>query len=347
MLNLVSMKSFYASGHSRNLLRNTFKPLSQGQTLSFARRFHAPPPNFTEPTSSSPDLIDQALQFSHGVFENVHAFTGLPWALSIPLVAILFRLAYSPVQYILNRDQRDAAIHVPLMVAWRDSLRKQAKLKFRPSNPRNLRLAEQWTEQQLKLKRNDAGTFSKPRTIKHILLSLGFLPIWIVNMDTIRRMAGVETTLLATLRGTGEKLDNSIVLPEPSLAVEGMLWFPDLTMADPTMILPISFGIASLANWWSATGKRDRERGQVIKNAESLTDQKKAAIRGQLFSSVIFCLSLCAGPILIANEVPSGVCLYLTASAMTMLVQRPVMKRMMGLKEQIKMARPLLPRMKF
>lgn len=39
-----------------------------------------------------------------------------------------------------------------------------------------------------------------------------------------------------------------VILPCPDIAHEGALWFPDLTAADPTLIIPCAVGIFNLAN---------------------------------------------------------------------------------------------------
>ena len=39
-----------------------------------------------------------------------------------------------------------------------------------------------------------------------------------------------------------------VMLPCPKIAHEGALWFPDLTVADPTLILPFAVGIINLSN---------------------------------------------------------------------------------------------------
>ena len=43
-------------------------------------------------------------------------------------------------------------------------------------------------------------------------------------------------------------LDGDVILPCPEIANEGALWFPDLTVADPTLIIPFAVGIFNLTN---------------------------------------------------------------------------------------------------
>lgn len=45
-----------------------------------------------------------------------------------------------------------------------------------------------------------------------------------------------------------------MVLPCPEIASEGALWFTDLTVADPTLIIPFAVGIFNLTNIEVSTG---------------------------------------------------------------------------------------------
>ena len=39
-----------------------------------------------------------------------------------------------------------------------------------------------------------------------------------------------------------------MILPCPEIANEGALWFADLTVPDPTLIIPFAVGVFNLAN---------------------------------------------------------------------------------------------------
>ena len=49
-----------------------------------------------------------------------------------------------------------------------------------------------------------------------------------------------------------------MVLPCPEIASEGALWFTDLTVGDPTLIIPFAVGIFNLTNIEVSTGKVGR-----------------------------------------------------------------------------------------
>ena len=76
-------------------------------------------------------------------------------------------------------------------------------------------------------------------------------PIWLTMMETIRRMTGTADGMLSLIakpltappgaaqdNGPGT-MDESIPT-EPSLATEGMLWFDNLMVPDPWMMLPFA-----------------------------------------------------------------------------------------------------------
>ena len=76
------------------------------------------------------------------------------------------------------------------------------------------------------------------------------IPIWFTMMETIRRMTGTEHGMLSliakpltALKGKenpGLGTMDELIPIEPSLATEGMLWFNNLSIPDPTIILPFA-----------------------------------------------------------------------------------------------------------
>ncbi|KAL8787124.1 MAG: hypothetical protein Q9195_007906 [Heterodermia aff. obscurata] len=83
------------------------------------------------------------------------------------------------------------------------------------------------------------------------------LPVFIVAIDTMRAMCGVERGLLGLFSrapseegttATKEAAEKAVSsLFEPSLATEGALWFPDLLVADPALVLPFALSASLLA----------------------------------------------------------------------------------------------------
>jgi len=63
--------------------------------------------------------------------------------------------------------------------------------------------------------------------LKGVVVSLTQLPVWILISLTLREFAGRFTNT-----------------PREDFLTEGGLWFTNLTLADPTLVLPVSLGIA-------------------------------------------------------------------------------------------------------
>ena len=80
------------------------------------------------------------------------------------------------------------------------------------------------------------------------------IPIWLGMTETIGRMCGSEGNLLTFYfkREKGDVAaevgDSALALVDPSLAAEGALWFSDLTVMDPYLILPIIYSATLVAN---------------------------------------------------------------------------------------------------
>ena len=84
------------------------------------------------------------------------------------------------------------------------------------------------------------------------------IPFWLLSMEAIREMCGVSVGLLGMFLNS--QIDGIVttVPPDPSLATEGMLWFPNLMEADPEMILPFMLSGVVYANVANAFGKNPR-----------------------------------------------------------------------------------------
>ncbi|KAJ5257202.1 hypothetical protein N7478_013306 [Penicillium angulare] len=202
---------------------------------------------YFHPTKPAPNLINVALDASTGLIHGVHNFTGLPWAASIPLTALLVRTAVGlPIQFhtrVHARRQRDL---VPLVKAWKQVYDKGARNRNRPEG-------EAWkaTQKQTKYLQQRWHVKSWAKVIPILQV-----PVWISLMEGIRGMcgnnSGLVPWLLSLFRPTKESADEAIqslnMTVEPSLASEGALWFPDLLASDPTGALPVMLTASILLN---------------------------------------------------------------------------------------------------
>jgi inner membrane protein COX18 len=86
------------------------------------------------------------------------------------------------------------------------------------------------------------------------------LPVWLLFVETIRRMCGTHEGLLGlvvkpftssipTDTAVDAPIVESVAVPlEVSMGYEGALWFPDLLVPDPMLILPCVLSAALFAN---------------------------------------------------------------------------------------------------
>lgn len=203
-----------------------------------SRRFSATPQR---------PFLDECLVQTHTLLNGIHDTTGLPWAATIPLVAVLVRMVIlQPLYTYSNRIYwKRCALYPHLAeatIATEKAIRhkhgdKSALERKRIHDGAMDLVWRQW------LKRNRAQSWRS-------YLALVKVPIWFTMMETIRRMTGTEEGMLSlaaksliALKGQQNPgagtVDESVPM-EPSLATEGMLWFPDLTMPDPLLILPLA-----------------------------------------------------------------------------------------------------------
>ena len=136
------------------------------------------------------------------------------------------------------------------------------------------------------------------------------LPVFLVVIETIRKMCGTEHGLLGMIMRAPEKdavsegdtgLPNVSPYLEQSLATEGILWFPDLLVPDPMLILPFTLS-ASLFATILFYDRRTKAAGVPL---------SKWQIRLQRIVKV---MALAIGPATLA--MPSGMLLYWISSSL-------------------------------
>lgn len=295
------------------------------------RSFHASRPNH---------LLPELLQLSHSAFQGVHSITGLSWALSIPLTAALFRASWVPIQCIIARNRQRRLLIAQPLLAWRQIYRRSAPRPAGARTDADAAKAESWVKQKLEMRtaslRKDLPYMNQKW---ELILPLMFLPVWFLNAETIRRMSSDTRTAMAWIGGRGQADDSpeSALIPiESGLETESLAWTPDLISADPYLILPGIFLILSVWNARAAVGKQPDP--QVQKELQRTRSGRLQLELPQAIQVVSFLFPLS----LIWQGMPSAVVLYLIGSSATMLVQRPLIKRLMG---ETKVLKPLNARL--
>ena len=218
--------------------------------------------------SQSRQLFEDSLLAAHNVFQTVHA-TGLPWALTIPAVAFLVKFGFS---YPLQRISRKAGIvrrSLGHLTAANKSFiygRTRAAQQPRKEGESTRTAKSEAVERRAaarELKRSNAALYRRwGCQVYKIFLPILQVPVWLVVIETLRRMAGQDAGILGRLTGwmtgdvartgpDGEPLLSPRVIPvEHTLSSEGALWFPDLLVPDPTLQLPLILSAAVFTTVW-------------------------------------------------------------------------------------------------
>ena len=141
------------------------------------------------------------------------------------------------------------------------------------------------------------------------------LPVWLTAIEAIREMCGQQSGLLGMAFRT--KIDGiAQVLPiQESFATEGMLWFPDLMVSDPQLILPFIL---------SGTIYLNITRGSSRIPKTSLWQKR--------FDRSLKVVALAIGPLTL--QVPSAMLLYWIASSSFAYAQGFIVEKAIPLKSQ-------------
>lgn len=155
------------------------------------------------------------------------------------------------------------------------------------------------------------------------------LPIFLLVIETIRRMCGQNAGLLgwlASLSGAASGQGPSVPI-ETSMASEGGLWFPDLLVPDPSLILPATLSMIIFFNA-SEFGRTSARAGVA---------PSRAFIIG---SRALKLVALAAFPLTLS--IPSGILVYWISSALSASLMHLLLRVMMPLPASPTPCRPLI-----
>ncbi|KAG7241587.1 hypothetical protein INR49_025507 [Caranx melampygus] len=141
------------------------------------------------------------------LLEFMHLDLGLPWWGAIVVGTVLARMAVFPV---IVKGQREAAKLNNVLPEMTKLTNKMSEAK---QSGNKFEFAKAYSELNLFQKKHDVNP------LRGFLVPLVQAPIFVSFFIALRKMA---------------------YLPVPSMQTGGMLWFPDLTAADPFYILPIA-----------------------------------------------------------------------------------------------------------
>jgi inner membrane protein COX18 len=247
-MNTATLRLYGASPRYPNLSQRPFR-LSISTTILPVnqRNFHASPPQH---------FIAECVDQTQHLIVGLHTLTGLPWAAALPLTAILIRLGIlgplAAYAHIKSYQRREI---YPLIYAWEHAIRRKVLREHGAQGPAAChKLATTQLRQKGRELRKELG-------VQYWKSSLSWLqlPVFLVVIESIRKMCGTHSGLLGLLtRGPGEDATREEILAgtdmgvsyeiKQSLATEGALWFPDLLLPDPALILPFMLSGCLFAN---------------------------------------------------------------------------------------------------
>lgn len=236
-------------------------------------------------------------------------------------------------------------MYQPLLQAWRSEFIRQAKIKEKKGEiPYGPKAVESWVEKQVVKKR-------ELLQLKYGYRSwVGFLPLaaapaWIINVDVLRRMVGMKQSMISFFMNETGDIDPSFIPPDPSLAGESFLWIPHLTMADPLSVLPISLWALIFSQVYLRFKDVPSMSQRQIQNLSTLRARLQASLSTR-FKEISLLFGVLLGPWLIAIELPSALILYWIATSGTLVLERLLVNRIMGVGKTLKPMMPLTARLK-
>ncbi|KAE9377430.1 hypothetical protein N431DRAFT_434695 [Stipitochalara longipes BDJ] len=268
---------------------------------------------------------------AHDALTSLHSFTGLPWAYMIPLFALTLRTTLIlPISIYQRRiNQRQAAL-VPIIQSWRHALQHETMREVGHLGPivAQNTLVRKLRRKQIEIYRRwGCGRWKN-------YLGIVQLPVFLITMEALRAMAGAQQGWWGMMTGSGKVADAEGVLTadgltgtalipvESSFATEGALWFPNLLLADPQLLLPFMLSGAILLN---------------------LFGHKAVALGPWMtrFRRSMGIVALAVGPIMM--HVPSALVLYWVSSSMLAYGQSLLLERLMPIKKPVTLCKPKRP----
>lgn len=308
--------------------RRTFLPvhrLVQGlKPLPHRHSFHA---------SSHPRFLDTCFGIVHASLASMHSTTGLPWVATIPCFALAVRaFVLSPFLIYLHRLNSRRAKLRPMALAWAHLIRKHVRKEYAAEGPD---FCQKHMERQYRKKMTEIHRRHGTQLWKN-LISLGQFPIFLIIVETVRKMCGAHKGLLGLMMpGASDENQSMEAIPldqviaqdqgtelflfEESLGNEGALWFPDLLVPDPMMILPFALMGTLFLN---------------INYHTSRNDGAPVSKWSRRFTRGLKILALASGPLTL--QVPSAMLLYWVSSSLCGLGQLVLMERYFPLTTTVK-----------
>lgn len=243
------------------------------------RGFHATPQH---------RFVDTCLSGTHTLITGLHTISGLSWVVTLPLTALLVRLCLvAPITTYVHSITQRRSQQRPLLEGWAHIYRKQIIKEHAAAGPEKCQqlLAKKLTQKSAEIYQQ-TGTQRWKSMLNFLQFPVWLIVIETIRRmcGTREGLIGmVQASWNEKLLGEASTNDkgsmsepsdleldfasnDSHTLPlegkqmledvagapvvpiEPSLATEGALWFPDLLIPDPQLILPFMLSATMFAN---------------------------------------------------------------------------------------------------
>ncbi|KAM5345773.1 hypothetical protein ACJ41O_011634 [Fusarium nematophilum] len=330
-MSLLSRTAHSATPHARPIILTT--------TTAARRAIGASSPITSPSTSSSPcsgrrgfhlaSTVGDTIRMTADAFSWVHSTTGMPWYLTIPLLAVGVNATLRfPLQvYTAHLRERRNEL-APLVTAW---ARRHVATVGRDGQGNKVlddRILRLRTASSIeKSRRRIYKTWGTQRW-KGMAPLVGIFPFVAIS-EALRRKCGAPVGWISNSVGLGSpdsatsNLGAASSLFDHSLAEGGCLWFTDLTSMDPYYGLPL---ICTGILVWNTWGRMSREHLQALLTIQpddskviSLTRLQKLLGRTMLLIPVF--------PLLFA-DLPSAIFLYWGSSFALTSVNEAILGRL-------------------
>lgn len=265
-----------------------------------ARAFHASP-------ARQDPVLDALLYLPHEMMSFIHA--GAPWYAAIPLTAFITRgvLVTTAGAWARSLTARYIGLH-PLRQALAFQKRDEV---LRTRSFRNPKEAVQLVKKEVKDVTSQLDKRWKVTLWGQINWTFAQIPIFFAMAEVIRQKCGARDGLLGlgfsvfkstdTTSDIGEAVITQSQWFEPSLAYEGMLWFQDLLVPDPTGALPFLVSGLMFAN--------------IYMTKNTVSSDAKWPI---LFRRTLMGVALLIGPM--CQNLPAALLLYWASSTSSVMI---------------------------
>ena len=271
---------------------------------------------------------------THLVLDGLHSFTGLPWAYTLPLAALLVRgVLFAPLAIYTDKCRERQVALRPLLHAWRHVLERQVFKKHAALGPTK---CSKILSSELIVKQKDLNLKLGSPSWKLYLPWLQF-PIWLIMIETIRKMSGAHEGILGLITkpftsstdqdrmSTLQDIESPVIPLEETFSTEGALWFTNLLVPDPHLVLPFVLSGILLSNIYY-------QSKTVVLHGDTPSKWNRR------LSSSMKVLALAVGPLTL--QVPSALLVYWISSSTFALSQHVIIDRFISHQLRVKPCKP-------